>query len=266
MNSVSTTPSAACVAKLLLAYDGSEFHGWQVQPGLRTVQGCLMDALCRLVPLDGIPPGAGRTDAGVHARGQVSSVPLPEEALVVRLRRALPRMLPSDILLREIRLEPSGFHARHSARGRRYRYSMLRAPDPFRRRTHWLVQGDLDVDAMRQACTHLLGEHCFESFCVAASVEKGRTVCRVQNAEIESDHEQLQFHIAADRFLHSMVRTIVGTLVEVGRGRRAPEDMETILRARRRSAAGPTAPPHGLSLEEVHYSDTHPSGQRRGEG
>jgi tRNA pseudouridine38-40 synthase len=265
MNSVHTTQPTTCVAKLLLAYDWSDFHGWQIQPGLRTVQGCLVDALCRLVPLDGIPPGAGRTDAGVHAQGQVSSVPLPDEALVGRLRRALPRMLPADILLREIGVEPLGFHARHSARGRRYRYSMLRLPDPFRRRTRWLVQGQLDVDAMRRACTYLLGEHDFESFCVSASVEEGKTACRVQRAEIEVEGEQLHLHIAADRFLHSMVRTIVGTLIDVGRGRRTPEDMEQIILARRRSAAGPTAPPLGLSLEEVHYSKTNPLDPRRGE-
>lgn len=248
-------PSAKhSVAKLLLAYDGSEFHGWQVQPGLRTVQGCLMDALGRLMPLDGIPPGAGRTDAGVHAWGQVSSVALPDPALEDRLRRALPRMLPPDILLRDFTLEPADFHARFSARGRHYRYTILRKPNPFRRRQSWLVQGELNLPAMREACHHLLGEHPFESFCVASSVEEGKTVCEVHAAEFVEEGERLHFHISADRFLHSMVRSIVGTLVEIGRGRRAPDDLAAILAARDRSAAGTTAPPQGLSLHRVDYA------------
>jgi tRNA pseudouridine38-40 synthase len=269
MNSVNPSETPACVAKLLLAYDGSDFHGWQVQPGLRTVQGCLMEALNRLFPregIDGIPPGAGRTDAGVHAWGQVSSVALADVAMFLRMERALPRMLPEDILLREIVMETPGFHARHSARGRSYRYSMLREPDPFLRRQHWLVEGELDIEEMQRACRYLPGEHHFESFCVTASVEEGRTNCRVERAELERDGARLHFHISADRFLHSMVRSIVGTLVEVGRGRRAAGDMEQILRARDRSAAGPTAPPQGLSLEEVRYSETVMPEHRQGEG
>lgn len=243
---------------MILAYDGSDFHGWQVQPGLRTVQGVLSASLKRLLPLEGFPPGAGRTDAGVHARGQVSSVALPNSALLARLERALPRMLPDDVSLVQIDLMPPDFHARFSARGRRYSYRILRGRDPFRRRNHWMLGGELDVERMRQASEQLLGEHDYSSFCVSASVEEGKTRCHVRDARWQVEGDELVFQIAADRFLHSMVRSIVGTLVEVGRGSRAPDSIVDILGARHRSAAGLTAPPQGLSLDFVEYPD-HPS-------
>lgn len=242
------------VARLVLAYDGSGFHGWQVQPGgVRTVQGELVRRLQRLQGLPSIPPGAGRTDTGVHARGQVSTVPVSDAAGVDRIAQALPRMLPDDIAVREISCEPPDFHARFSARGRRYTYRILRGRDPLRRHDHLLHPGALDVDAMRASLASLLGLHDCTSFCRAASVDPGRMGCEIREARLEERGEALVFRIAADRFVHSMVRTVVGTLLEIGRGRRAPDAFGPILAARDRSAAGQTAPAHGLSLDHVEY-------------
>ncbi len=247
--------AGGAVVRLDLAYDGHGFHGWQVQPDRRTVQGELVRCLKRLIPLEGLPPGAGRTDRGVHARGQVASFPLSDPALFERIERALPRMVPADMAIRRCRLVPPGFHARHSARGRRYRYSIIRERNPFLRHTHLLVTAPLDVPAMEEAARALLGEHDFSSFCKASSREEGKTRCRVDRVQWLSDGPELVLEIRADRFLHSMVRVIVGTLLEIGRGRRPPEAIRSILEARSRQAAGRTAPAHGLCLEEVDYGD-----------
>lgn len=244
------------VAKITLAYDGRDFHGWQIQPDQRTVQGTLMDKLGRLVELGGIPPGAGRTDAGVHATGQVSSVPLRDPTQLERLREALPRMVPEDMAIVAIEPAPVGFHARFSATGRRYRYRMLRRRDPFRRSSHFRPHGPLDVGAMREAAAALAGAHDCDSFCVKSSLEPGRTRCELREVQLlEPAPDELALVIEADRFLHSMVRTIVGTLVEVGRGQRPAGCIPAILAARDREAAGFTAPPHGLVLEAVRYPD-----------
>lgn len=258
---VENASASPTVVRLDLAYDGLAFHGWQVQPDQRTVQGELVRCLKRLIPLEGLPPGAGRTDAGVHARGQVASFILPEgklsaEALLERLQRALPRMIPPDMAVKKISLAGPGFHARHSARGRRYRYRIVRERDPFLRGTHAFVPGPLDFDAMAAATAALLGRHDFTSFCKASSKEEGKTHCHVRQAEWTREGEVLVFQIEADHFLHTMVRTIVGTLLEVGRQRRPPAAIRSILGAASRAAAGRSAPAHGLCLEEVHYDET----------
>jgi tRNA pseudouridine38-40 synthase len=245
--------SEPCVARIQLAYDGSDFHGWQIQPGLRTVQGELMDALAKLVPLEGPPPGAGRTDAGVHARGQVSSVPVDHPDLVRRIAHALPRMMPSDVGIVSVAPAPVGFHARYSATGRRYVYRMARRFDPMRRLDHLLVGEGLDVAAMVEAAAKLVGDHDCTSLCRTSSLEPERTRCKIRISRLRDVDGALIYEIAADRFLHSMVRIIVGTLLEVGKGRRGGDVFAEVLSARRREAAGPTAPPHGLCLEEVEY-------------
>jgi len=244
------------VLRITLAYDGTEFHGWQIQPGgLRTVQGEMIRALERLVQLDGIPPGAGRTDAGVHARGQVSSLEVPDDAAVTRVSQSLPRMMPPDIAIREVSTAQPGFHARFSARGRRYRYYFCMDPDPFLRRNHLQVRPDLDLAAMRASLSALVGDHDCTSLCRTPSLEPGRTLCRIRRAELVWADGVGHFEIEADRFLHSMVRIVVGTLLEVGRGTRGVDTFTEVLAVRDRRQAGPTAPPHGLCLEEVFYDD-----------
>ena len=244
------------VLRVTLAYDGTDFHGWQIQPGgVRTVQGEMIRALRRLVPLDGIPPGAGRTDAGVHARGQVSSIVVADLAAVERVSRALPRMMPPDVAIREVTLARAGFHARFSARGRRYRYRFCMEGDPFLRRNHLRINPDLDLASMQASLGGLSGDHDCTSLCRTASLEPGRTLCRIRRAELVWEDGTGYFEIEADRFLHSMVRIVVGTLLEVGRGTRGVDTFTEVLAARDRRVAGATAPPHGLCLEEVFYDD-----------
>lgn len=243
------------VLRITLAYDGTDFHGWQVQPGgVRTVQGEIVRALSRLVPMDGIPPGAGRTDAGVHARGQVTSLAVHGPEAVARVRRALPRMVPADIAIRSVEEARPDFHARFSATARRYQYRFTTEADPFLRRNHLTVRNDLDRGAMAEALAPLVGDHDCTSLCRTASLEPGRTLCRIRRATLEWDGSTGVFEIAADRFLHSMVRIIVGTLLEVGRRNRGVDTFSEVLAAHDRRQAGPTAPPHGLCLEEVEYA------------
>jgi tRNA pseudouridine38-40 synthase len=250
------------VLRITLAYDGTEFHGWQVQPGgLRTVQGELARALRRLVPLEGVPPGAGRTDAGVHAVGQVSSLAVPNAEATARVKRALPRMMPPDVAIREVAEAGPDFHARFSATGRRYRYRFTAERDPFLRRNHLLVRHDLDRAAMRRALVPLVGDHDCTSLCRSASLEPGRTLCRIRRAELTWDGTMGWLEIVADRFLHSMVRIVVGTLLEVGRGTRGVDTFSEVLAARDRRMAGATAPPHWLCLEEVLYDGSALPGQ-----
>jgi len=243
------------VLRITLAYDGTDFHGWQVQPGgLRTVQGELVRALGRLVPLQGLPPGAGRTDAGVHARGQVTSVAVSGPEAVARVRRALPRMMPPDIAIRSVEVAPPGFHARLRATGRAYRHRFTSENDPFLRRDHLRISRDLDREAMARSLQALEGDHDCTALCRSASVEPGRTLCRIRHARLDWDGPNGVFEIRADRFLHSMVRIVVGTLLEVGRSARGVDTFREVLEARDRRLAGPTAPPHGLCLEEVEYA------------
>jgi tRNA pseudouridine38-40 synthase len=242
-------------ARIRLAYDGSDFHGWQVQPGLRTVQGELCHALDRLLPgvREGFPPGAGRTDAGVHAAGQVCSVPLADEEHYERIKRALPKLVPEDVVIREITREGPDFHARYCATARHYAYRFTFDRNPFTRRNHLEVGLSLDREAMAAACAPLLGEHDATSLCRRASLEEGKTRCVIERAELVWSESGGVLHLHADRFLHSMVRIVVGTLLEVGRGRRGVDTFHEVLAARDRGAAGDTAPPVGLSLEEVRY-------------
>jgi tRNA pseudouridine38-40 synthase len=243
------------VLRITLAYDGTDFHGWQVQPGgVRTVQGEIVRALRRLVPLDGVPPGAGRTDAGVHARGQVTSVEVRGPDAIARVRRALPRMMPADIAIRSVEEASPDFHARFSATGRRYRYQFTTEADPFLRRNHLLVSERLDREAMAEALAALVGDHDCTSLCRTASLEPDRTLCRIRHVSLDWDGSTGVFEIAADRFLHSMVRIVVGTLLEVGRRNRGVDTFTEVLEARDRRRAGPTAPPHGLCLEQVEYA------------
>lgn len=237
--------------RLDLAYRGDGFHGWQVQPGLRTVQGEVGACLERLLGRPCLPIGAGRTDTGVHARGQVAHVTLRDDAEAARVARSLPGMVPDDILVHGARRVSPAFDARRCATHRRYAYTLLTAPDLFRPFA-WRVGWTLDRGAMDLACGNLLGVHDFTSFCRTASLRDDNR-CRVDACGFEWGESWGIFHVQADRFLHNMVRNLVGVLVEVGRGRRRPDDLVAVLAARDRRAAGMRAPAHGLCLIEVGY-------------
>jgi tRNA pseudouridine38-40 synthase len=240
--------------RLTLAYEGTEFSGWQVQPERATVQGLVMGACHRVLGESVKVTGASRTDAGVHALRQVASFATASAMPAARLGRALNAVLPPAIRVLDARDAPSGFDARRSAAGKRYGYLIDRGstPDPFLRRHAWHPGFPLDAAAMAQALGHVRGKHDFQAFC--ASAGRGRTpVCTVFSTRVVERRDRLAVFVSADSFLHHMVRNLVGSLVEVGRGAQSPRWMAEVLTGRDRALAGPTAPAHGLALLRVLY-------------
>ncbi|MFO7767446.1 MAG: tRNA pseudouridine(38-40) synthase TruA [bacterium] len=241
--------------RLLMEYDGAAYSGWQRQPDAHTVQGAVEEALATILREPVTVFGQGRTDAGVHAEGQAAHADLPGEGHVLeRLKRRLNRILrPSCALLRLDRAPPD-FHARFHAAERRYRYQVVLRPSPLRHRTYWEVRGPLDEVAIRSLMGAVLGEHEFGAFC-SHSQERAHTRCVVRAFTLEGDGAERTFRIAADRFLHNMVRRLVGDLVAVGRGRRPADQVLERLDSPGPARDGLTAPAHGLILEEVVYPD-----------
>lgn len=263
--------------RMIVAYDGTDFRGLAPNPGVRTVVGELTRVL---EPLVGCVPDlvmSGRTDAGVHATGQVLSFEIGNdtnsdsvepELDLDRIQRSVNARLGPEIVLREIGVAEADFSARFSATGRRYRYSIVNRPvaDPLRARSAWWVSTPLDIGEMRAACTHLIGEHDFSSFCrrpkpgpdANGDLIEPSLVRRVLDArwgEVGEVPEEalLQFEIEGTAFCHQMVRSIVGFLVAVGSGKRSASELPAVLAARNRSAAEQPAPPHGLNLWQVDY-------------
>jgi tRNA pseudouridine38-40 synthase len=250
--------------RMTVAYDGSGFSGFAPNPGVRTVGATLAAALERLLGHPVALSCAGRTDAGVHAWGQVVSFPTDAQGAgmdLPALRRSLNGLCGPAVVVREVAIAPDGFDARRSATARRYRYTVLNrpVPDPFLAGTTWHVETPLDQASLRLACDPLIGEHDFSSFCRRPKSPRGREaslVRRVLDARwVDLGDGLLRFDIAATAFCHQMVRALVGTLVDVGRGRRRAGDVRAILEARDRARASDLAPPHGLCLWEVRYGD-----------
>ncbi len=242
--------------KLVVAYVGTRYAGWQLQPGRPTIQGVLEERLGRMLQEPVRLAGAGRTDAGVHARGQVASFRTDSRIPLQGLVRGLNARLPIDIVVRRADEVTESFHARADARGKEYRYSIERAESvsPFDAPYVAPVRGPLDLDAMREAARHLLGDHDFTSFCPAASPieDKVRTVAV---SELREDGTRLEYRVIGEGFLRHMVRTLVGTLILVGRGRIDAGSIPHIIRERDRRRAGPVAPARGLTLEQVFYEE-----------
>jgi tRNA pseudouridine38-40 synthase len=243
------------VVKLLLEYDGTRTVGWQWQPTGRSIQEEVERALEVLHKAPRRVVAAGRTDAGVHALGQVCSFferePLPISAYV----QGMNALLPKEVAVRHASLEPEGFDARRSASGKRYRYRIENAPSrsPLSLRVAWQVFRPLDVAAMREAAAQLVGRRDFASF-QAADCDCRHAVREVRRCEVSGEPGgRVDLVLEATAFVKHMVRNIAGTLVEVGLGRRPPDSMAALLAARDRTLAGPTAPPQGLCLEEVFY-------------
>ncbi len=240
--------------KLVLEYVGTAYHGWQIQPGLPTVQGCLEEALCRLAGTAVDVMGAGRTDAGVHACGQVASFAAAIRLDEGALRRALNALLPRDIVVRSIGRAAPDFDARRSARAKRYRYTVLRRDHP----SAWhgwhslYAPFPLDGDAMAEATRAVVGTHDFSAFRAGTCTAK-TTVRTMLAAGWRREGDFWHFEITGNAFLQHMVRILVGTCLEIGRGRRPPTAMAEILAAGDRRRAGKTAPPHGLCLVQVDY-------------
>ncbi len=239
--------------RLDLAYDGSGFRGYAAQTGQRTVQAELDSALAKLLGQSIDTVVAGRTDAGVHARGQVVSFQTEAEIDVDRLRRSLNGLVGPEVSIHRVSRAPDDFHARFSALWRSYRYLMdpRPAPDPLLRHMVWHVGRELDQEAMRVIATALVGERDFSSFC--RTVEGRSNVRRVEETRLELIDGMFEFRIRANAFCHQMVRSIVGYMYDVGRGFSPPDRVEEVIEARDRSAVATVAPPHGLTLWEVGY-------------
>jgi tRNA pseudouridine38-40 synthase len=237
-------------------YDGTSYHGWQLQKNVPTVQGSIEKVLGKILGAPTRVHGAGRTDAGVHAQGQVAHFLSNWARSLVELQRACNALLPPDISIAELTQAPDGFHARHSARAKRYVYTIRNAPlrSPLRRLYCLHVASRLDVSLMQEAAEHLLGSHDFAAF---GSPTDGTpsTVREMWEARFESGEQGDTWHfvICGSGFLRYMVRSIVGTLLWTGTGKIRPEEFRLVLESRDRSRSGPTAPPHGLCLVSVEY-------------
>ena len=281
MNHLSQSAPQPQTWKLTLAYDGTDFQGWQVQPGLPTIQGELQAALARVTGESPLPQGSGRTDAGVHALAQVASfslcAPIPAENLL----RALNRTLPASIRISCAKVMPSAFHARHSAIAKTYEYRIFPGAlcPPFLARYVYAFPLPLNLDLLQASARLFEGQHDFRSFAASdpdlehrkpSSQNPAGTQQAISPPNLESTvrtifssawesrktdaAELLVYRVRGDGFLHHMVRNLVGTMLDAGRGSLAPGEIAGILAARRRSAAGPTAPARGLFLHSVDYS------------
>lgn len=243
--------------QLVLHYDGSGFSGWQQQPEQRTVQGVVEQTLERLCGRRIAALGSGRTDAGVHARGQAVGVRVPEKWTPDALRRALNAVLPEDVWVATAYEMRPEFHARFSAIARRYSYHIGTddaANSPFRRRTEYTFPYVIDRAKLRDAAAALIGAHSFRAFAVKGTApEADEHLCDVRMARWNERDGGLTFEIEANRFLHHMVRFLVGTMLDVASGRRPPEDVQALLDARDNDEVSAPAPPHALFLEGVKY-------------
>ena len=242
--------------KLIVAYEGTAYRGWQAQPNGQTVQAALERALATVLREPVRVRGAGRTDAGVHACGQVAAVRVtrvPDD--LARVQRSINALTPDDVAVRELTVVDDDFDPRRQARSRVYEYRLLTgpAPSPFWRRYAWHVPRPLDATVMRAAAAILEGTHDFAAFCAADPAPVRSTVRRVLVSDLASEGALLVYRVEANAFLKHMVRNVVGTLVEVGWGDRPAATMATLLAGRDRAAAGATAPPHGLTLVAVRY-------------
>lgn len=243
------------VFRVVLEYDGSGYHGWQRQPDSVTVQEVVEDTLAVMLQSSVTVSAAGRTDAGVHALGQVAHFKAATRLGAEELFKGLNALLPDDIAVLSLDDADPSFHARFSAVSKEYLYRVVNRPFPvaLERNRVWWVRRDLDTDAMSDALSHLVGEHDFTSFCAAGSSTKSKTrnLMRAGLELIDSGHIELRFE--ADGFLRKMVRNIVGTVVEVGLGKRPPGEIAEILAVKDRRLAGKTAPARGLYLVRVNY-------------
>ena len=241
--------------KCIISYDGSGFSGYQVQPKKRTVQSVIEAVLTKMHKGSSVKISAsGRTDAGVHAKGQVIHFDSPLSLPVEKWELALNSMLPEDISVLSVKEADPAFHARFDANGKEYRYYLNQSPkrDPFQRNYAFHYPYPLNLEAMREASAYLLGTHDFSSFC-SARTEVEDKVRTIKTIEILQDEEKVSFHFIGNGFLYNMVRILVGTLIEVGSGKRKSEEIMEILEKRDRRYAGITAPGQGLYLWQVLY-------------
>lgn len=238
-----------------VAYDGSDFHGWQIQPDQTTIQGLLQSALSELEGATVNIQGSGRTDTGVHALKQVASFALGNPIPLVNLPKAMNRLLPTSVRVLAAREVPSDFHARHSATAKTYEYRIYRGKicSPFESRYLYALACSLNEPSMAITASRFVGRHDFQALAANGGKENQSTVRTIYCSELHRNGDLLIYRVRGSGFLYHMVRNIVGTLIEVGRGNLTPNDIPDLLKNKDRSAAGPTAPPQGLFLTDVEY-------------
>lgn len=244
---------------LEIAYDGTNYSGWQVQNNAVSVQETIDKALSEWLSEEIHTIGASRTDAGVHAKGNVAVFDTKSQIPADKFAFGLNSRLPDDICIQESFEVPMEFHPRFTETVKTYEYKILnrKFPDPTRRNDSLFYYGRLNVDAMNEAASYLVGPHDFKSFC-AVNHDAKTTIRTIYSAIVDKEGDMITFQITGNGFLYNMVRIIAGTLIEVGKGRIKPEDIKKIMEARDRQKAGPTAPAHGLTLVEIEYPEWEP--------
>jgi tRNA pseudouridine38-40 synthase len=238
--------------RLIIEYDGTDFHGWQYQPDLRTIQGEIQRAMKIIFKREINIIGAGRTDTGVHAKGQAANFLIDHPMPVSTIKPALNGNLPGDVRIISADEVDEKFHARYDAIKRHYSYTITRQEKAINRFYVWCHKSDLNIEKMQHASNYLLGEHDFKAFC-HADENMNHYRCFVEQIVWEQNNELLTLNIIANRFLHNMVRIIVGTMINIGRGFTPVEQIPQILESRDRRSAGPTVPAKGLCLKKVYY-------------
>jgi len=238
--------------KLNIEYDGTDFAGWQVQPGQRTVQGLLEEKLSSMLEEKISVLGSGRTDAGVHAAGQVANFKTSRDIPLRAFEEGLNSLLPGDVAILKAEEAADAFHARFDAKSRRYRYQIVFRRSPLRERYAWRMTYKADPAILKSLAAQMLGQHDFTAF-ASAQAEVNNFICLIEKAEWIFADDMWTFEIKANRFLHNMVRILVGTMIDMARGQMDHNDLLKILEAKDRTLAGKTAPACGLCLMEVLY-------------
>jgi len=239
---------------LTIEYDGGAYVGWQLQPNGLAIQEVVEKALAEILGYEVRVHASGRTDAGVHARGMMAHFLADTNLPLKAFREGVNSFLPRDVAIKGVREMPAGFHARFAAKGKWYRYTIYRGEvrSPLAARSAWYLRGSLNLDQMRTAAENLVGEHDFRAFRSSGCLAK-TTVREIFSIDISADNEFIYVDVRGSGFLKNMVRMIVGTLVDVGLGRRPVEDMATLVAGTNEMVCGQTAPAHGLCLQEVWY-------------
>lgn len=241
---------------LIVAYDGTDFHGWQLQPGVRTVESELNKAISQLVESDISVIGASRTDTGVHAKGNVAVFDTVSTIPAEKFAYALNTILPEDVKIQKSLAVADDFHPRHCNSVKTYEYRIYSGefPNPLKRRNSFYTYYKPDISKMQEGASYLVGEHDFKSFCCVRT-QAETTVRRIYNISVTEDEDEICIRVSGNGFLYNMVRIIAGTLLEVGRGKYPPSYIKEMLDAANRCAAGPTAPPEGLCLCGIEFID-----------
>ena len=239
--------------KLTFEYDGTAFSGWQIQPGVRTVEGEIEEAFARLYQQEIDIIGQGRTDAGVHAIAQTAHADLPEKYTRERILHAMKGLLPDDVALKTIEKTAPDFHARFDAVSRSYQYRISTRPSPLQRHITWNVTGKLNPELLSECAGLILGEHNFHNFCIPPEEEQMTTICFISKSSFETKGDLFIYSIDGNRFLRHLVRRLAGTMVQVAAGRLEFSEFKSLLLGKERVQKGYSAPSHGLVLIRVRY-------------